>query len=79
MKRRTILANTAAQNQTTPIPIMNTVPDILTPAQLAQRWQVCPLTLRRWRKGGRLPFCKLGTRVRFRLVDIEQLEKTPLT
>lgn len=54
----------------------------LTTRQLAERWQVCSLTLRRWRKAGRLPTLFLGRGTRFALEDVERIESearvTPL-
>lgn len=46
----------------------------LTPATLAARWQVTPMTLRRWRRAGKLPTYYLGRSIRFALADIERIE-----
>jgi excisionase family DNA binding protein len=46
----------------------------LTPAELASRWQVTTMTLRRWRKSGRIKTVHLGRGIRFAIADIEQLE-----
>ena len=46
----------------------------LTQDQLADRWQISPRTLERWRWLGEGPrFLKLGGRVVYRLEDIEAL------
>lgn len=47
----------------------------LTPAELATRWQVTTMTLRRWRKSGKLTTVHLGRGIRFALSDIERLEQ----
>lgn len=42
---------------------------------LAERWNIKPTTLNRWRHLGRGPkFIKLGGRVVYRLSDVEQFE-----
>jgi predicted site-specific integrase-resolvase len=44
----------------------------LTQVQLADRWQMSPRTLERWRwLGEGPPFLKLGGRVIYRLEDVE--------
>ena len=47
----------------------------LTREELSARWQVSCMTLHRWRNGGRLPFHKLGRGVRFKLEDVERIER----
>jgi hypothetical protein len=47
---------------------------LLTRHQLANRWQVSIETLKRREKSGILPPLKLGSIVRYRLMDIEQIE-----
>lgn len=47
----------------------------LTPAELALRWQVTTMTLRRWRKSGKLRTIHLGRGVRFAIADVERLER----
>jgi hypothetical protein len=48
---------------------------MLTPADLAQRWQVPARTLGQWRYEGRGPaYVKIGGAVRYRLVDVEAYE-----
>ncbi|MGV3663894.1 MAG: helix-turn-helix domain-containing protein [Prosthecobacter sp.] len=49
-------------------------PTFLTPAELANRWQVTTMTLRRWRKSGKLNAHHLGRSIRFSLADIEKIE-----
>ncbi len=46
----------------------------LTPAQLAQRWHVTQMTLRRWRKAGRIQVHHFGRLVRFSLAEVEKVE-----
>jgi len=51
----------------------------LTQDQLADRWQMSPRTLERWRWLGEGPrFLKLGGRVVYRLEDIEAYETEQL-
>lgn len=45
-----------------------------TTAQLAERWHITPVTLRRWRKAGKLRAHHLGRGIRFSLADIEKIE-----
>lgn len=54
-------------------PISNT--SFLTPAELAAKWKVTPITLRRWRKAGRLKACFIGRGVRFTAEEIERFER----
>jgi Helix-turn-helix domain len=51
----------------------------LTQGQLAERWQISPRTLERWRWLGEGPrFLKIGGRVVYRLQDIERYEAEQL-
>jgi len=51
------------------------MPDWLySPAQLSHRWQVTGMTLRRWRKAGKLKAMYLGRQIRFSLAEIERFE-----
>jgi hypothetical protein len=51
----------------------------LTQGQLANRWQMSPRTLERWRWLGEGPrFLKLGGRVVYRLQDVEIYEAEQL-
>lgn len=53
-----------------------TAPAFLTPAELAARWKVTTLTLRRWRHAGKLRALFLGGRgVRFAFTEIERVER----
>ena len=53
---------------------MNTV--LLTTQQLATRLGLAPITLQIWRKQGvGLPFVKQGTRVFYRLTDVQDYER----
>ena len=47
----------------------------LTPADLAARWKVTPMTLRRWRKAGKIKASMLGRGVRFALPEVERVER----
>jgi hypothetical protein len=52
---------------------------LLTPTELAERWQVSPRTLERWRWLRTGPsFLKIGTAVRYRLEDVEAFEAAQL-
>lgn len=55
----------------TPIPS----PSFLTPTELAAKWKVTPITLRRWRKAGKLKASFLGRGVRFAITEIERFER----
>jgi hypothetical protein len=51
----------------------------LAQGQLADRWQISPRTLERWRWLGEGPrFLKIGGRVVYRLQDIERYEAEQL-
>ncbi|WP_397385616.1 helix-turn-helix domain-containing protein [Prosthecobacter sp.] len=45
-----------------------------TTAQLSERWHITPMTLRRWRKAGKIQAHHLGRGIRFSLADIEKIE-----
>jgi excisionase family DNA binding protein len=47
----------------------------LTPAELAARWKVTPITLRRWRKDGKIKATFLGRGVRFAMSEVERIER----
>ena len=49
-------------------------PEYLTPNQLLQRWQVSLMTLRRWRKEGKLRALKIGFSVRIPLAEVIRIE-----
>jgi hypothetical protein len=48
---------------------------MLTRRHLAERWRVSRETLKRREKAGILPFLKLGRDVRYKIEDIERIEK----
>jgi predicted site-specific integrase-resolvase len=51
----------------------------LTQAALADRWNISPRTLERWRWVGEGPqFIKIGGRVVYRLEDVEAYERNQL-
>jgi len=45
-----------------------------SPAQLTARWQVTGMTLRRWRKAGKLKALHIGRQIRFAVSEIEAFE-----
>lgn len=47
---------------------------LITSADLASRWKVTVMTLRRFRKAGKLQAHHLGRSIRFSLADIEKIE-----
>jgi len=53
----------------------NTPPLYLTPAETAARWKVTPMTLRRWRKMGKIKVSHFGRGVRFSIAEIERIER----
>jgi excisionase family DNA binding protein len=46
----------------------------LSPAQLATRWQCSGMTLRRWRKAGKLKALHIGRQIRFAVSEVERFE-----
>lgn len=49
--------------------------ELLTPKQLAERWQVSEATLNLWRHQGKgAPYVKLGSLVRYRLSAVQKFE-----
>lgn len=50
-------------------------PVLFTQANLESRWQVCGLTLRRWRKSGKIKALHLGRGIRFTLAEVERVER----
>ena len=51
----------------------------LSQAELAAHWRISPRTLERWRCAGNGPrFLKLGSRVVYRIADVEAFEVTRL-
>lgn len=61
--------------------VMKTLNDIqdtlrlFTPAQLSRRWDVTGMTLRRWRKAGKLKALHIGRQIRFAPAEIERFER----
>lgn len=53
----------------------NNPPSFLTPAELAARWKITPMTLRRWRHAGKLKTHHLGRGIRFSMAEIERIER----
>ncbi len=48
---------------------------MLTRRKLSERWDISRETIKRMEKAGTLAFLKLGAGVRYRLADIERIEK----
>jgi len=47
----------------------------LTNAELAARWKLTPITLRRWRHSNKLKAHHLGRGIRFAMAEIERYER----
>jgi hypothetical protein len=62
-------------NMTTQYPKQNEVAALLTRKELAHRWKASTETLKRRERAGILPFLKLGRGVRYRISDVEALER----
>lgn len=56
------------------ISVENPHPAFLTPAELAARWKIHTLTLRRWRHANKLKAHHLGRGIRFAMAEIERIE-----
>lgn len=56
------------------IPTTPNATPFLTTAELAARWKLTPMTLRRWRRAGKLKTHHLGRGIRFALSEIERIE-----
>ena len=58
---------------------MNKIPlypqHLITRRELSSRWAISIETLKRRERAGTLPFLKLGAVVRYRLTDIEEIER----
>lgn len=52
-----------------------TSPALFTPKQICSRWQVTGMTLRRWRKAGKISALHIGRQIRFSLSEIERFER----
>lgn len=50
-------------------------PSFFTPAELAAKWKITPITLRRWRKAGKLKACFIGRGVRFSPEEVARFER----
>lgn len=59
----------------TPIPTHEFADSFLTAKQLAARWRVSEMTLRRWRSEGKVSATLFGRGVRFSTAEIERFEK----
>jgi predicted site-specific integrase-resolvase len=46
-----------------------------TTAHLTDRWQVTGMTLRRWRKAGKIKASHIGRGVRFAVAEVERFER----
>ncbi len=49
-----------------------------TPAELASRWKLTPMTLRRWRQAGKLKTHHFGRGIRFSIAEVERIEREAL-
>ena len=49
-------------------------PQFYTPAALSARWRVTPMTLRRWRKAGKLKTHHFGRGIRFSAAEVARIE-----
>lgn len=49
--------------------------EYFTPEQLAKRWAVSQMILRRWRTAGRLKASRFGRGVRFHRNEVQRFEK----
>jgi predicted site-specific integrase-resolvase len=56
-------------------PETHTPPAFSTAAQLSARWHVTTVTLRRWRKAGKLKASFLGGGVRFTAEEVTRFER----
>jgi excisionase family DNA binding protein len=54
--------------------IPNCIKVFLTASELSARWKLTIVTLRRWRREGRIQAHVLGRNVRFSLAEVERLE-----
>jgi len=54
---------------------IQTSPAYYTPADLAARWKVHPLTIRRWRKAGKLQTSFIRRGVRISISEVERFER----
>lgn len=50
-------------------------PGYLTPAELSAHWKITTMTLRRWRKEGKLSAHHIGRSIRFSLEEISRFEE----
>jgi excisionase family DNA binding protein len=50
-------------------------PELLTTEEVASRLRITPRTLKRWRadEPDRLPFVRVGSRIRYRAADVDAL------
>lgn len=51
------------------------LPAFLTAPELAARWRITTMTLRRWRRAGKLRACYIGRGVRFTTTEVERFER----
>ncbi len=45
--------------------------DLLTTEQLANELQVSPMTIHNWKRHGKIPVIRFGTRVRYKLTEVQ--------
>jgi predicted site-specific integrase-resolvase len=53
--------------------LLEDMPDLLSPSQVAEFLQISTSTLASWRssKNGKIPYCKIGNKVFYMKADIE--------
>ena len=51
------------------------LPYALTPTELAARWKVTTMSLRRWRQAGRLKASHIGRGIRFTMDEVRRFER----
>lgn len=51
----------------------------LTSAELAERWKVTPMSLRRWRKAKKIRAYHIGRGIRFALEEVKKFEEDART
>lgn len=69
------LANHCQNDGAMSATIHSSTPLFLSPQQLAARWGIHPITLRRWRSRGRITATRFGRGIRFALTEVERIER----
>ena len=50
-------------------------PQYLNPQELAARWKISTMTLRRWRRAGKIKAHHIGRGIRFSMAEVERFER----